>query len=105
MKKLLVVAGIVALLLLAYRVFFYEPCKEVDESLVGLVQLNCAMRLITPELRVEACRELGRQDECEFTEEDRPAINALINRKVNECAKQALAEEGYCTDKLPDVPQ
>ena len=103
--KLKYTIGIFAVLaLLVLGLFlFTNPCKEPTDMQVLMTQLGCAQEIITPALRVEACREFGREDECEFTEDDREAIMDLVNRKVNKCAADRLKEQNLCTDKLKDL--
>ena len=103
--KLKYVVGIFAVLaLLVVGLFvFSNRCEQPTEMQILMTQLACAQEVITPDLRVKACREFGREDDCEFTDEDRPAIMALVNREVNNCAKERLKEQNYCTDQVKDL--
>ncbi len=101
-KKIALVVGVLVLAVAGY--FVLRPkCKQPSELMVQMTQLGCAMNLINEDLRVEACRELGREDNCDFVEEDREAIQSLINRKVNACAKEKLEEQNYCSDTVKDL--
>ncbi len=103
MNKLLLLLAGLAVGVGVYFAFFYEPCKEPSELMIQMTQLGCAMNLITEDLRVEVCKSLGREENCEFAEEDRGAISKIINDKINKCAKEQLEEKNYCTDNIKDL--
>lgn len=103
MNKLYVVAGLVLVGVLGYFAFTYKSCEQPEEIIVQLTALQCAQSLITPELRVEACQSLGREDNCEFQEEDREHINQLILKKITSCVEKNLESQGMCTDKVKGI--
>lgn len=102
-KKLLLGAGAVFLILIGLAFLLIPRCEEPTEMQVLMTQLQCARAIITPDLRVEACRELGREDECEFTEDDRETIMALVSKRVNKCTRDALEAQNLCTGNVKDL--
>lgn len=102
-NKVLIGVFATLLILIAGSLYFFPRCEEPSDMKVLMTQLACAQEVITPDLRVRACQELGREDDCQFSDEDRPAIMELVNREVNACARKRLAEESFCTDTVKDL--
>ena len=88
-----------------YLVFFYKPCQEPTTAQVQSIQFNCAVAMIgDPNLKVEACREIKHQDNCVFdVSADTDAINTFLINRANACAKKALIESNFCTDKVEEL--
>lgn len=103
MNKLLVLGGVLAGAALLWYMFLYNPCEEPQPLQVSVVALNCAMEFFNrplEEVRADACKFLGRDPGCGFSEEDKIKVLDMIDQKVLVCTKKRLAADGWCTDKI-----
>ena len=103
MKKLWYALLAVVVGVMIFLTYFYHPCKQPDEMLVGLTGLKCTIDILNKpveEIRADACKYLGRQADCQFSEEDKMIIIEMINHQALDCVKKKLQEDNYCVDKV-----
>lgn len=82
---------------------FWPRCKEPGDVQVAMVGLNCALDFFNrpiEDVRADACKYLGREPLCQFSEEDKAKVLDMIDEQVAACAKKRLAADGFCTDKV-----
>lgn len=106
MKPLYAVLGAVVAVAIGYYAFFYNPCKEPTDMKIALTGLQCTIDILNKpveQIRAEACKYLGRDAECEFSEDDKLVILEMINKQAFACTKERLAKENLCTDKVDEI--
>lgn len=100
MDKKVLGLSIVGVLVMVGLIFYMARprCKPAEEKLQAEAQLACVLQINPAALRAEICTKMHGAPECEFTDADQPEIERLLVESVDNCAKELLVDNGYCTD-------
>jgi hypothetical protein len=89
-------------LVLGLSYLLLSRCDEPDKVTVSLIQLRCAQSLAIDPMtfKKDACIELNRSENCQFSESDREAVMEFFRKTVNYCTDKILRKQNLCTDKI-----
>lgn len=102
------IRGLLLGLLLALGAVFYLknqpiPCQPPTEKMIHQHQIACAQQIFNPSFKIVICQTLGRGEDCQLSQEDKPQIDAILNKAVNDCASADLKENNLCVDNIKDI--
>jgi hypothetical protein len=95
-KRVYVLASLLVLGGLGY--YMSQPkCKESTERELLMAQMICYENLDKVQTKKELCQALRQTDECElYADQDGAAVEAFITKKIQPCANDLLATQGFC---------